>query len=210
MCRLAKYPWGLLLSVCALIIVYGCATFKGSVDIASGRQALVLGEYAQALPHFEQAAELEPNYVTSFTPFPENVWTYIGRSYYGMGDLTKARSALARSVQQHPKAILGHLYLGLTEMRQGEVQSGLDNAATGLRLLHGWFKTLDATNQYSCYWDPGDAIRNGTVQLLKQIESKDKPWQQLAPRLNRLGQRMEQEINLSSRDISDNNNIPCA
>lgn len=199
----------LLRTLPALLLLAGCSAFQTSVDISSGRRALVIGEYARALPNFQTAAEADPGYVTTFTPFPENVWTYIGRCYYGLGELTNARSALDRSVRQHPDAILGHVYLGLVQMRQGQVQPGLENAATGLKYLQSWFKTLDSSNQYSCYWDPGNVIRNETAKLLQQIESKETPWTELASPLNRLGHRMEQEINLSSRDISDNNFIPC-
>jgi len=193
----------------APLFLIGCSAFQSSVDISSGRQALVLGNYAQALPHFQAAAKLDPGYVTTFTPFPENVWTYIGRCYYGMGELAEARSALDRSVREHPDAILGYVYLGLVQMRQGQVQTGMDDAATGLTNLRSWFATLDSTNQYSCYWDPGNVIRDQTAQLLNRIESKDTSWQELAPELDRLGQRMEQEVNLATRDIDNNNFIPC-
>lgn len=207
--KLKRHAWGFFFCAWVVAILWGCAAFQSETDIASGRRALIQGNYAQSLEDFQATAAQEPAYVTDFTVFPENVWTYIGRSYYGMGELANARTALDRSVREHPEAMLGHVYLGLVQMRQGQVQTGLDDAATGLKLLHGWFRTLDSTNQYSCYWDPGNVIRNETVQLLNQIESKDTSWQQLAPRLNRLGIRMEQEIDLSSRDISDNNFVPC-
>lgn len=191
------------------LCLIGCSAFQTSVDIASGRQALVLGNYAQALPHFEAAAAQDPQYVTTFTPFPENVWTYIGRCYYGMGELADARTALDRSVREHPDAILGHVYLGLVQLRQGEVRAGLANAATGLKNLRSWFATLDATYQYSCYWDPGNVIRNQTARLLEQVERDGNSWPMLEPELDRLGQRMEQEVNLATRDIQNNSFIPC-
>jgi len=187
----------------SLGFLIGCASFGTSVDISAGRIALINQNYSQALPRFEKAAQLEPGYVTTFTEFPENVWTYVGRSYYGLGDLKQARAALDRSVQMHPKAILGHVYLGLVQMRQGQVQPGLRNAEKGLRFLQQWFQTLDATNQYSSYWDPSSQIRNTTKQLIEQIQGGEIPWQRIASKLDWIGMKMEREINLSSRDITD-------
>lgn len=192
-----------LSSILSLALLAGCASFGTSIDIAAGRRALIVQNYPQALSHFEKAAKLDPDYVTTFTEFPENVWTYVGRSYYGSGDLPRARAALEQSVKMHPNAILGHVYLGLVQMRQGEIQPGLDNAGKGLRLLHQWFQQLDATNRFSDYWDPSNVIRNTTKELIEQIRARDVPWRQIASKLDWLGQKMEREIDLSSRDITD-------
>ena len=107
------------------------------------------------------------------------------------------------SVQIHPDAILGHVYLGLVQMRQGEVEPGLQNAERGLELLHQWFRTLDATNPFSDYWDPSNEIRNTTTQLIQQIQARDVSWYVVAARLDGLGMEMEREIDLSKRDITD-------
>lgn len=186
-----------------VLILSACATIGAETDVFSGRRHLLISEYAQALPYFQRAAEEDPGYVTTFTEFPENIWTYIGRCYYQLGDLNRAQTALERSVRRHPDAILGHVYLGLVQMRQGQVEPGLRNAKTGLELLHQWFKTLDATNQFASYWDPSSVIRNTTTQLIKEIEARDVSWRQIASRLDWLGKKMEEEINLSSRDITD-------
>lgn len=202
-----KRAWFLMVVVLALMVAGGCATFEDSVDVSAGREALVLGNDAKALMEFQLAAKLKPDYVTTFTEFPENIWTYVGRSYYGLGELAKAREALERSVKLHPKAILGHIYLGIVLMRQGQIQPGREYAATGLNLLHNWFKTLDATDENSCYWDPGNVIRNDITSLTKVVNT-EAPFR-LASRLNRLGVRMEQEINLSYRDIGDSPTEGC-
>lgn len=186
-----------------MMFVAACASFGTSVDIQAGRRELIKQNYAAALPRFEQAAHADPGYVTAFTEFPENVWTYIGRSYYGLGDLARARAALERSVEMHPDAILGHVYLGLVQMRQGEVRPGLENAERGLELLQAWFRTLDATNPKSNFWDPSNRIRNTTAQLIQQIGASDVSWRQTASTLDWLGMQMEREIDLSKRDIMD-------
>jgi len=200
-----KRAWYLM--VVAALLMGGCTAFDDSVDISAGREALILGNDAKALMEFQRAAKTEPDYVTSFTEFPENVWTYVGRSYYGLGDLTMAREALERSVKIHPEAILGHIYLGIVLMEQGQVQGGRDYAASGLQLLHNWFRALDSTDANSCYWDPGNVIRNDVTTLMKQVNTESPG--RLEARLTRLGIRMEREINLSQRDIEDGRGDAC-
>lgn len=177
------------------------------MDVSAGREALILGNDAKALMEFQRAAKTEPDYVTTFTEFPENIWTYVGRSYYGLGDLTMAREALERSVKMHPNAILGHIYLGIVLLEQGQVQAGRQYAGAGLDLLHKWFQNLDAHDPNSCYWDPGNVIRNDVASLMKQVNTEGPG--RLAARLSRLGIRMEREINLSLRDIEDGRGTAC-
>jgi len=187
------------------MILCGCGSFQGGVEISAGRRALITENYGQARARFEKAAELEPGYVTKFTPFPENVWTYVGRSYYGLKDLGNAREALDRSVGKHPDAILGHIYLGIVQMHQGQVEAGLGNADKGLQLLKDWFRVLDNTNLYSCYWDPSSEIRDETERLLRQIRAGETSGQKIASDLDWLGKQMEREIDLAARDIDQNN-----
>jgi len=180
-------------------VLVGCGTIEGGWDVDAGRKYLIQNEPGKALVAFRKVAQLEPGYVQQFTSFPENIWTYIGRSYYQLGELGKARSALQRSVEAHPRAILGHIYLGLVEMRQGESQRGLRTALTGLRLLQAWFKHI-ASSMYGSYWDPKNAVRNEAASLIREIETNVR-WQQVAPRLAALGPKMDAEIQLASQDI---------
>jgi len=196
-----------LMFVCAVTVLSGCGAFQDSMDIAAGQEALWTLNYPKALSEFEKGVKLDPNFVDTSTEFPENVYTFLGQSYYGMNDLPKARAALEQSVARHPDAILGNLYLGIVKLRQGQTPSGLQSAEKGLTLLNSWWKTLDATDSNSCYWDPGDWIRNHTIRLLSQVRKKD--TRQIAARLDRLGLRMEQEVRWSYRDIGDGRGDAC-
>lgn len=164
-------------------------------------------EPERALVSFRKVAVLRPRYVTDFTAFPESISTYIGRAYYDLGQLAQARAAFERSVTEHPDAILGHIYLGLVEMRQGEVQRGLQNALKGLQRLQVWFSNLEANNYYADFWDTNRVVRTTTAQLVQEIEKGDVPWQRIAPKLQQLGPQMDREIDLAGqrldRHISD-------
>jgi len=100
------------------ILLCGCAAFEVVGEIQAGRIALIKGKPDQALPHFQRAAQSEPNYLTAFSPLEEGVWTYVGRAYYGIGKLEEARRALERARSRHKQDSLAKLYLGLTLIRQ--------------------------------------------------------------------------------------------
>jgi len=158
-------------------------------------------EPERALVSFQKVAVLQPRYVTNFTDFPENISTYIGRAHYDLGQLAQARAAFERSVTEHRDAILGHVYLGLVDMRQGQVPRGLQNALKGLQRLQVWFSNLEAHNYYAEFWDTRKVVRTTTAQLIQEIEKGDVPWQRLAPKLEQLGPQMDHEINLAGRRL---------
>lgn len=201
-----------VLGLLVMLLLSACASWNVQSEIAAGRRYLRTEQPDRALPHFEVAAKADSAYVTNFTEFPIGVWTYIGRSHYERGDLGKARAALDRSVRTNKNAILGHTYLGAVQLNQGQTRLGLQTASTGLELLHAWFKRLDATNTYSSYWDPSSRVRNTTTTLIKDIRAGEKDWVQIASTLDWIGWQMDQEINLSERDImtdlTENNDVP--
>lgn len=184
-----------------LLCLAGCAGVEALDDLSAGRNYLMYNEPERALASFQKVAALEPRYVTNATAFRENISTYIGRAYYAMGQLPQARASFERSVTEHPDAILGYVYLGLVEMRQGEVQQGLQNALKGLHRLQVWFSILEANNYYAQDWDTKKVIRTTTAQLIQEIEKDHVPWQRIAARLEQLGPQMDQEIELSNRRI---------
>lgn len=192
-----------VLGLLVILLLPACTSWRVQKDIAAGRMYLRTEQPDRALAHFETAAKANSAYVTNFTEFPVGVWTYIGRSYYELGDLGKARAALDRSIKVHRNAILGHTYLGAVQINQGEIPLGLQTASTGLELLHTWFAQLDATNQYASYWDPSNRVRDTTARLIKDIRAGDKDWVEVASTLDWIGWQMDQEINLSARDIMD-------
>ena len=109
-----RYPLGLL----SIFVISGCVAFSVGGEIQSGRTALMKGEPDLALMHFQRAAQLDPDYLTDFTPLQEGVWTYVGRAYYVAGKLPEARQALERALSRYEHDSLAKLYLGLTLIRQ--------------------------------------------------------------------------------------------
>ena len=153
-----------------------------------------------ALNRFQRAAHLNPQYVTDFTEFEEGVWTYVGRAHYQMGELEKARKALERAREEHNEDHLARIYLGLVLMRQGESEQGLREATVGLRSLKAWLTDLELYNSAGGYWDPGSVLENEIGNLLAMIDGRDVRWQQVAPRLERLGIEFEEEIDRAWED----------
>ena len=61
---MTKKSW--LCELGLLLIIAGCANLESGGEFASGRRALMSGDYAVALPYFEQIAKRDPNYVRAF------------------------------------------------------------------------------------------------------------------------------------------------
>jgi tetratricopeptide (TPR) repeat protein len=100
-----------------LLISASCGTLESGGEFASGRRALMRGDSAVALSHFEQIAERNPNYVAPFTSFRESIWTYLGRAQYQSGKLVEAKGSLERALSQMPGDSVAKLYLALTNLR---------------------------------------------------------------------------------------------
>jgi len=100
-----------------LLIIAGCATLESGGQFASGRRALMSGDYAVALTYFEPIAKRDPNYVAPFTSFRGSIWTYLGRAQYQSGKLSEAKGSLERSLSQIPDDSVAKLYLALTNLR---------------------------------------------------------------------------------------------
>ena len=68
-----------------LIIVSGCVGSQVAQEVQLGRNALQTGQPQDAVGYLRNAAELDPNYKTSYS-IRESVWTYLGRAYYEVGN----------------------------------------------------------------------------------------------------------------------------
>jgi tetratricopeptide (TPR) repeat protein len=99
------------------LVVAGCATLESGGEFASGRRALMAGDYPVALSYFEPIAKRDPNYVAPFSGIRESIWTYLGRAQYQTGKLAEAKASLERALAQIPGDTVAKLYLALTNLR---------------------------------------------------------------------------------------------
>ena len=187
------YPMGCLLLALALP---ACAAFQTGTEIQAGRLALMTGKPQVALAHFNRAAELSPDYVTGFTPFREGVWTYVGRASYETENYGVALQALERASNRYADDHLAKIYLGLTLAREGTRQRAQQELERGMKGLHGWLEDLSQTLRFSYgqYWDPQRAIRSELEAGLAGLSSKEVDWKNLIATGEKVGKRMEEEI----------------
>ncbi len=183
----------------ALISYFGCAAFQVAGEIQQGRTALLRGEPKVALPHFQRAADLDPNYVLNFTPLYEGVWTYVGRAYYGTGNLGEARKALERARARSEHDHVAKLYLGLTLARGGDHQRGLKQIEAGLKGLDDWLNYIEQYHPDGRYWDPGRYLRSEIKKDLGMLSGKDIRWPELISSVEMLGIKLEEEIDFVRR-----------
>ncbi len=197
-----KQPFSLIvfLALAALLVFAGCASFEAASEIQAGRRALLIDNAAAALPHFQRAAELDPNYLTNFTPFKEGVWTYVGRSQYASGKLSDARPNLERALSLYSDDYLGKIYLGLTLMRQQESAKGLKEFEGGIRGLQDWLDYVTNYNSYGRFWDPRREIRSEIQESLAMIEGREMNLEKVIASGEWLGKKMEEEIDLARSD----------
>jgi len=195
----------------ALVVISGCAAFQLGGDIAKGRMELMYGDPKVALPYFQRAAALDPNYITDFTLLREGVWTYVGRANYASGNLPEARSALERARSRYAEDDLAKIYLGLVLGREGDQQRGLKEIEAGLTGLANWLDFIEFYHPRGYYWDPAKKIRSEARKNTALIKGLDVNWKELIANVEWIGKEMELEIDRAwqdeKRDIErDNDN----
>lgn len=181
-----------------------CTSWQVDSSIQRGRMELLTGDPKAALAHFQQAAELKPDYILDYSLLPEGVWTYVGRAYYAQGEFSQARKALEQARSRHPDDNLAKLYLGLVLARDGNRQQGLQEIEAGLTGLQNWLNYIDQYSPDGAFWDPGSALRSEIQRTLDTIAGKDINWPQLVSSGERLGKNFEEEIDRARQDKIDN------
>ncbi len=177
-----------------LILVSGCATIQVSGEVQSGRSALKLGQPKEALTYFEAAAAQDPNYTTRFTLLNTGIWTYVGRSYYEIGEKEKALASLKRAKESSSDDYIGRIYLGLVMAQTGNTRGGKAGLEAGLKGLAVWLESLSGIGLRGQLWDPEHRIANGITKLLKMVQVERPDWQGLATNVEWLGKALEEEI----------------
>jgi len=181
---------GLSLSV----LLSACATIRGGGDVDQGRQALLEGNYQQALGLFQDAEKVDPTYVYG-TELRAGVLSYLGRTQYLTGNYAQARQTLEKAVSQHRSDNVARLYLGLTLYRLGDQKAALPNIQRGMEGINNWLQYLNKNfaQEFGQGWDAGGTIRAGIKSDLDMISSGKIDWTQLIADGERLGIRIENE-----------------
>ena len=190
-----------LISLSLLVLLAGCATYKVSGEVQRGRMELLYGDPNVALAHFQEAAELNPNYRLNYSLFPEGVWTYVGRANLAAGRIPEARKALERARTREDDD-LAKVYLGLVLARSGDYDRGLKEIEAGLRGINEWYDYIQFYHVDGQFWDPGrrpeklDSTRTNVV-----VEPGKNP-NETVQNVALLGREIELEID-RARDHKD-------
>ena len=165
---------GLLLLVLTCQFVFGCSKpdwFVGrSGQYNEGKYEIIRrvgGNMDKAINNFEAIASEDPAY--------RNTLTLLGRAYYKKGRYPDAHLILQRAVQLKNDDEIAWLIFGITQLRLGDNDRGLESVRGGLTL----FSRATADNKYRGYngWDPADRVkiagRRAVFIALKGLEQKD-------------------------------------
>lgn len=202
-------------SLVALFTMSGCATFEAGSDLQLGRRALLAGDDATALGYFRRAVQIDPGYVYDGTALQENIWSYVGRSEYGIGRLAQARRSLEKALSRNGddyalvlngEQDMARLYLGLTLARSGDRQRGLQEIERGMMGIHDDIEYVGQSYRFSFgqFWDPRREIRSAIEGDLTMLSGKNVNLQRLIADGEWLGKRVEEEINLARHDEQQN------
>jgi tetratricopeptide (TPR) repeat protein len=192
----------LLAGATIFFVLTACAAVQTGGEVVRGRTALLSGRPEDALVNFRRAAELDPTYVTGFTVFREGVWTYVGRASYEIKNYPEARRALETAITRHADDSMAHLYLGLTLAREGDRQRALQEIQAGLQGLYDWLEYVSTTHRYDYgqFWDPTREIRSQIQATLIMVSKGEFDWSRLIADGERIGKRMEEEIDRAARE----------
>ena len=168
-------------------------------EMHTGRQALIAGKREAALAHFQRATELDPDFLY-FSTLPQSAVTYTGRALYQLGRLSKARQAFEQARLRFAEDAMARLYLGLTLVREGHREQGLQETTAGLRAIYQWLDYIETNLPQGIYWDSDREIRSQMEHILKQMTDRRLSDEQLIEAAEWVGNRIEWEIDAARRD----------
>jgi tetratricopeptide (TPR) repeat protein len=189
----------LLISI-VFLSLSGCVAMQVEREVQSGRTALRLNNPKAAIPHFEVAAGLAPDYLSNFSPLQISIWTYIGRAYYEAGDRTKALESFKRARERYSDDYLARAYLGAIVTETGQRAEGVKEIEIGLSGLKTWLETLPGRSLDGKYWDPGRHMVNAMAETLSLLRAEKADWKQVGENVRWLGRNLDEEIEKARRD----------
>lgn len=189
----------LLLIVLMVLSHAACKPMTAMTEVHKGRQALMAGKGEAALAHFQRATELDPDFLY-FSTLPQSAITYTGRALYQLGRFSEARQAFEQARLRFTDDTMARLYLGVTFLRQGHRERGLQETTAGLTAIYQWLDYIVANLPQGVYWDINREIRSEIERVLQQITDRRLSIEQLIETAEWVGNRMEWEIDAARRD----------
>ncbi|HEU4639793.1 MAG TPA: tetratricopeptide repeat protein, partial [Candidatus Binatia bacterium] len=168
-------------------------------EVHKGRQALIAGKAQAALAHFRRATEIDPDFLY-FSTLPQSAVTYTGRALYQLGRFSEARQAFEQATLRFADDAMAPLYLGVTLVREGHREQGLQETTAGLKAIYQWLDYIEANLPQGIYWDSNREIRSEIERVLKQMPERRLSIEQLIETAEWVGNRMEWEIDAARRD----------
>jgi tetratricopeptide (TPR) repeat protein len=181
-------------------LLSGCAGSQASHEISVGRIALVTGNPAQALKHFEQAAALDA--VHRSPPLQESAWTYVGRARYEIKEYPLARQAFERALGLNRNDAVAGLYLGLVSARAESNDASRRQIQEGLQALESQLEYIKRYTPMGEFWDPAGRLSGEITASIKTFATVPNNWRDAITEAERLGLDLEKEIDASRSDES--------
>jgi tetratricopeptide (TPR) repeat protein len=166
------------IAICCAVLIIGYLTFgchsiprfgvggrylEGKQEVTKGRR----GDVDKAIVALEDVVRQDPTYQDSLT--------LLGRAYYQKGRYRDAFEILRRASAVNPEDEIAWIALGLTQLRLGDDQRGLETLKGGVTLLN---KVSKDGYKGIGFWDKSGsvrmAIRQSSFLLIKEVEAKEK------------------------------------
>jgi len=188
--------------VCVVALV-GCTSFHVAGHVKQGRLQLIDGNPKVALTHFQNVAEIRPDYVLDYAipQLDQSIWTYVGRAYYATGRFPEARQALEKARSHRANDQLAKIYLGLVLERDGDPKRGLTELHDGLRGLDSWLEYIEHNTREGRFWDPSRRIRTEIDRDMELIASGKTDWKALTASAKRIGLTVERRVDAVRKAI---------
>jgi tetratricopeptide (TPR) repeat protein len=181
-------------------LLYGCAGSQASHEISVGRVALVTGNPAQALKHFEQAASLDAMH--RIPPLQESAWTYVGRARYEIKEYPLARQAFERALGLNRNDAVAGLYLALVSARAESNDASRRQIQEGLQAVESQLEYIKRYTPMGEFWDPSGRLSADITASIKTFSTVPNNWGDAITAVERLGLDLEKEIDASRSDES--------
>jgi tetratricopeptide (TPR) repeat protein len=150
------------------------------------------GDMDRAIIVLESVVSQDPTYKDSLT--------YLGRAYYRKGRYQDAFMILQRALAVNKDDEIAWLALGLTQLRLGQTDAGIETLKGGVTLANG--ALVDGYRHY-VYWDSKGTVRNtlrrSVFLLTKGAEEKDNIVQTTDRLLALIDDEMNFQRNTQSR-----------